>query len=460
MTGVELGENITWYLTCMEQGELLAAQGRWADAAGWFGDAVAADPLSAEAHNNLGSALGRQKQFDRAARHFLHAVGLRPTEAWLWANLGMVYMDLADFTRAEEAFREAVARQRDNAKAHLGLGHAHAEFCRFDEALAAYERALEIDPDYADAHFSRALVLLALQRYREGWQEFEWRWRITGAAPRLLDRPMWDGSPLAGRTILLWGEQGHGDQIQFLRYVPLVQQMGGKVIVECKRPLVPLAEHIAETVVARGDDLPHYDTQCPFMSLPLLLNMRSLADIPPAPYLPVPLAGTSASEIQEDWRQRIRGPGLKVGLNWQGSTDHPELDQLRSVPFQALAPLLNVPGVSFYSVQFGPARAQLTSNVTDLGKDFDPSSFTDLAGALANLDLLITVDSAPAHLAGALGVPVWIALPKRPDWRWLLHGPTSPWYPTARLFRQHHIKEWGPVFSEMAAALERVAKGG
>ncbi len=285
-----------------------------------------------------------------------------------------------------------------------------------------------------------------------GWPEYEWRWRRQDASPPALTQPLWDGSSLQGKSILLYPEQGLGDTLQFIRYAPLVKQTGATVIVQCQPPLLRLLATCAgiDRLLPEGADLPPFDVQAPLLSLPRILR-TTLASIPAnIPYL------SADPDLRARWRQSLSGVAdFKVGIAWQGNPGH-KRDRQRSVPLAAFAPLAEAPGVRLVSLQKGPGHEQLTElaerlRVLDLTDELE--DFADTAALLSNLDLVITVDTAVAHLAGAMGIPVWVALPIVPDWRWLLERQDSPWYPTMRLFRQTAWGDWAGVFERLTGAL-------
>jgi hypothetical protein len=298
--------------------------------------------------------------------------------------------------------------------------------------------------------------------FEQGWPSYEWRWKCKefGSMPPLR-APLWDGSPLDGRTILIHAEQGLGDTLQFIRYVPLVQQRGGRVIMMCQPPLMRLLAHCPgiERLIPHGETPPEIDLHVPLLSLPKLLGTTVESVPADGPYL------DADSDLVEIWRHRLAAyPGFKIGIAWQGNPKF-RLDRIRSIPLAQFAPLADVPGVHLLSLQKGAGGEQLAAPerrfpVTDLGCQLDETTgaFMDTAAVMKNLDLVITSDTSIAHLAGALGVPVWVALNDVPDWRWLLNRDDSPWYPPMRLFRQRRTGHWEDVFDRIAEALrERLA---
>jgi hypothetical protein len=321
---------------------------------------------------------------------------------------------------------------------------------RFEEACRSFQQAIRLGYAEPDAGLNLALALLTLGRLPEGWPWYESRWQHWGA--RHLPQPFWDGSPLDRRTILLHGEQGLGDTIQFLRFAPLVKERGGTVVLVCQPALVGIASSCAgiDTVVPMDAALPAFDVQAPLMSLPRIFGTR-LETIPAK----VPYLHAEPARV-DHWRKELSHPArFKVGMVWKGS--HVKAGRLRSAPLAAFAPLARVPGVALYSLQTGEGSERLACvdfPITDLGSRSVP--LDNLAAILRNLDLLVSVDTAPAHLAGALGVPVWLALRSPPDWRWFLDRSDSPWYPATTLFRQQRTGDWTSVFETMADALQRL----
>ena len=442
--------------THYQLGNLLREAQRPAEAEASYRAVLSLQPDHHQAHNNLGAALGELGRFEEAAEHFRRATELKPDYAESHANLGHALRAIGRPEYAEVACRRALAIAPGFATAHLNLGLALQDLGKLDESLAEFRAAEVAQPDYAKAIASEAIVLLQRGDLAAGWEKYEARWRIGDLPPRNFEQPQWRGEPLAGRTILLHAEQGFGDAIQFLRYVPLVAARGGKVVVEVRKPLIPLTARIAGIdVVARGERLPPFDVQCPLMSLPLAFA-TTLDTIPATiPYL------TPAPERAAYWRNRIDvASGLKVGLVWAGSTVHRN-DRHRSIPFDALSSLLTVEGTRWFSLQVGPRAADLAARkgltVADLAPEL--GDFGETAAVIAALDLVITADTAVAHLAGALGKPAWVMLSFASDWRWMVGRDDSPWYPSMRLFRQPHLGDWASVAASVRAALaERAAQ--
>jgi len=324
------------------------------------------------------------------------------------------------------------------------------------EAIACYRVALRHDPDCAAAHLALAHSLLLTGNFEQGWEEFEWRWRAGGISPCPFSQPLWDGSPIEGRTILLWAEQGLGDTIQFIRYAALLERGGARVVVECQPGLAGLLETVpgVEKVVPFRSPLPDFDVQAPLQSLPRILCTR-LETIPAqVPYL------SADPELVERWGPPIAAfEGFKVGLTWAGNPSQVN-DRARSLTLAQLAPLARIPGVALFGLQLGLQAAELHSpppgliltNLVD-----ESSQISDTAAIIMNLDLVISVDTMVAHLAGALGRPAWTLLSFSPSDRWLLGREDSPWYPTMRLFRQPRPGDWQSVLERVAEALKHAA---
>jgi tetratricopeptide (TPR) repeat protein len=421
-----------------------------------FRRALELKPDYVDALNNLGLALTELGKPGEAAVVLQQAERLKPDHAEALNNLGLALADQGQFEEAIAAYDRSLRVNPHYAEAHTNLGSAYKEQGRLEEAIACYDYALWLQPDAASTHWNRSLARLQQGDYERGWAEYEWRWRRKRARRRPFSQPAWDGAPLEGRTMLLYMEQGLGDMIHFIRYAPLVKERGGSVVVECPDILLRLFAGMAgiDQLVAEGSELPPFDVHAPLMSLPCLLGTR--LDTVPAdvPYLAVP------AELVERWRGWLAGyVTYKVGIVWQGNPHH-KWDRYRSVRLADFAPIAAVPGVELISLQKGDAADALRSHhrsfrVTELPAPQDPESgtFAETAAVMKNLDLIVTVDTAVAHLAGALALPVWVALSTIVDWRWQLERADTPWYPTMRLFRQETLGKWGPVFARMADEL-------
>ncbi|HXE53967.1 MAG TPA: tetratricopeptide repeat protein [Tepidisphaeraceae bacterium] len=478
---------------------VLSALGRPDDAIASYQRAVALDPALAEAWNNLGAVLAREGRAQEAVDPLRRAAALRPQSVGTWFNLGAALNDAGRFEESAAAFRRVIELQPDHVEARTSLGnvlwelgrlpqameHLHealrlrADFpealvnlanCVADErhtqeAIELYQKAMHSPEHEAAARYNLGLLMLREGKLAEGFELYEARRKLQKLrCGRDFPQPRWGGGRLEGRTILLHAEQGLGDTIQLIRYVPMVIARGGRVIVQCQPPLRRLLEGQCEIerLVSEGEPLGLFDVHCPLMSLPQALG-TTLDSIPAdVPYL-------FANPIQIDrWRDMLSNEpaGLRVGVAWAGNPENRN-DWRRSIPLSTLAPLGQVPCVRFHSIQKGePAKQAQCPPSGMIVKDWSDqlADFVDTAALIANLDLVISVDTAVAHLAGAMGTPVWLLLPKRADWRWMLDRDDSPWYPTMKLFRQKEAGQWGEavervknrllVFSSSVARVE------
>jgi len=399
-------------------GAALAGLGRDGEALAAYESAVVADPANAEAHYNRGILLHRQGRMEQAA----------------------------------EAYARALSHRAAYPEACNNLGIALRELGRLDPAIASYRAAIALAPGHAEAHHNLGMALLEAGDLAEGWVEHEWRLAVGVTEPRRFDRPRWRGGDIAGKTVLVWAEQGYGDTINFARYLPLVAARGARVVFEVHPPLRRLLAGI-DRLVVRGEALPPFDLHAPLLSLPLLCGTRSIAAIPAAvPYL------EADSALVAQWRERFRGMARPlVGLAWAGNPEQHN-DRNRSVPVAAVARWLRgLPSPSqpskggrgtIVSLQVGQAAPPGIVDVAPLLTDF-----AETAAAMRALDLVVTVDTSVAHLAGALAVPVWTLLCFAPDWRYFRTRADCPWYPTMRLFRQAAPGDWDGVLARVAAEL-------
>ncbi len=452
-------------------------------------DIIKAGP-SAESYYTLGVFLQEKGFFDEAVLHYQKAISVNPNFIEAHFNMGVAYQQLGEHEKAILAYQQVIALNSENPKAHLNLGIAFKELGLYEEALKSLKTALKIKPDYAmalynlgnvylakgqyneamdyykktisidqeyaEAHWNIALLNLLSGNFKEGWQGYEWRWKLGNlAVKKNFNKPEWDGSDINGKTILIYTEQGFGDTIQFIRYVPLIAKQNAKVIIECEKELIALLRNVEGVydIFPKESKLPDFDFHCPLLSLPLKFN-TTIDTIPSQiPYINVD------AELMKKWRAKIPANSkLNVGLTWAGN---PELrrDYNRSCSFDDLSPLLNIPDINFYSLQKGEAFYQILNNpegIKVLNYTDELNDFADTAALIQNLDLVISVDTAVAHLAGALGRPVWTLLPFVPDWRWMLDREDSPWYPTMRLFRQPSIGDWKSVIERVKDELKKL----
>ena len=421
--------------------------------------ALAGDPHDIAALNIRGRILARLHRYEEAIESYDAALQAAPEDAETLSNRGAALAELGRFDDAFASYQAALRIDPEFVPAYLKQGNTCVTLNRMSEALANYEAALARDPQHADAQFNEALARLCVGDFRTGWAKYERRWRHPKFAARRVSfpRPIWRGeTAIAGKTILLCAEQGMGDAIQFARYAPMVAALGAKVLLGVYRPLVGLLASVpgVSAVIADGETLPDFDLYCMLLSLPLAFRTE-LATIPSqVPYIRPDQA------LIEEWRPRVPNNGrLRVGVCWAGSTAH-VADRRRSIPLDQFATLLAVPGIDFVSLQkdVDVPQAVVLRNlgVTQLGDDF--RDFADTAAVVALLDLVITVDTSVAHLAGAMGKAVGMLVAFSPDWRWMLDRTDTPWYPTMRLFRQSAIGDWRGPLARLRAELMGVAR--
>jgi tetratricopeptide (TPR) repeat protein len=404
----------------------------------------------AEAHQVLGHILSDLGRPEEAIAAYGDALRYKPDLPDLYNNLGLALRQAHRPDEALAAFQQAVKRAPRDAQAHSNLAGMLKETAHLAGSEAKYREALRLQPDDPVLHLNLGVVLLLAGRFAEGWQEYEWRFRAGAARLPPSTQPLWTGEDLAGRTLLIRAEQGLGDTIQFCRYLPLAVRRG-RVVFEAQPGLKRLLHNVLVDVPAVnvGDPLPRFDVYCPLLSLPRLLGMEA----PLPPYL------TAEPGLVAEWRHRIGTEGCKIGIAWQGNPAA-AAERGRSIPLREFLPLAGIPGVRLISLQKHHGLEQLADaprelRIERLGEAFDagPDAFVDTAAAMQCLDVVITSDTAVAHLAGALGRPVWVGLQHVPDWRWLLEGEGCRWYPTMRLFRQSSPGDWGSVMARIAERL-------
>jgi hypothetical protein len=409
----------------------------------------------AEAQLNLAAVFEDQGRLEEAADGLQRLLRMKPDYVQALSNLGSVLKKLGRLTEARRCLEKALELKPDFSEAHNNLGAVLEQMGCWEGAASRYQTALRWQPDLVEAHMNLSMLWLLTGEFERGWKEHEWRWKKKGTAPRACGRPLWDGAPLEGRTILLQAEQGLGDTLQFIRYAAVVKQHGGRVVFECPARLAPLLRTVpgVDRLIDPGDPPPQCDVYAPLLSLPRILR-TTLASIPcQVPYLAVD------GGLVEAWRTRIGecAGRRKIGLVWGGNPSNKN-DRNRSVPLRQFAPLAIAPRLALFSLQRGPQAAELRSAPPGLEiADLEESAgqVTDTAAAILCLDLVITVDTMAAHLAGALGRPVWLLLPFAPDYRWLLGREDSPWYPTMRLFRQPSPGDWLAVIRRVVEELHR-----
>lgn len=442
---------------CFNRGIALERLKRFDEALASYDRAISLRPNLAEALSNRSGVLRELGRFDEALASSDRALALQPNLTKALATRGSVLNGLKRFDEALMSYNRALMVRPDDAEVHYNRGHTLTSLKRFDEALASYDCAVSLRPDYAEAHWNEALLRLLIGDLSGGWAKYGWRWKGSSSSlsKRNFLQPLWLGEDtIRNKTILLHSEQGLGDAIQFCRYVPFVTARAAHVVFEVERPLQKLMSNFAGAahVICRGDPLPNFDIHCPLLSLPLAFGTR-LETIPSSvPYL------QASSQGSTNWATRL-GPKdrPRVGLAWSGSAINTR-DGERSIGLRNLLPLLEVEA-RFVSLQkdvrsTDAALLKERSDILNFGDEI--RDFSDTAALISELDLVISVDTSVAHLAGAMGKPVWILVTHIPDWRWLLDRDDSPWYPTVQLFRQPRIDDWQSVIARVHEALSAV----
>lgn len=444
----------------LARGAAAAAAHRFVEAEAAYRGLLDHDPRDADALGNLGAVLNATGRHGAAERACRAALAVDVASWGAWANLGTALHQRQCYPEAVAAYAASLRLNPGNPAACTNLGVALVAQGHLAEALAIHEVAAALAPDDAEIRCNHALARLAAGDLVGGFALNEARWQAPGMAPHGMDAPAWDGADPAGRTILLHDEGGFGDTLQFVRYAPLLAARGAQVVLRVQPPLVRLLRRLpgVGAIVARGAALPRHDLHCPMLSLPHRFG-TSLDSVPAAaPYL------AADPEQVARWRDRLPAGTLRVGLVWAGAArpDMPlahAMDRRRSLPLPALAPLAAAASVRFVSLQLGPAAAETPPAGLDL---FDPTAaladFDDTAALVAALDLVISVDTAVAHLAAGLGRPVWLLNRYDSCWRWLAGRADSPWYPTMRLYRQPAPGDWQAVVREVARDLQAVVK--
>jgi tetratricopeptide (TPR) repeat protein len=425
--------------------------------------ALTVDPGYVNAYVNLGTLLKKCERYEEAETHFRRALTLQSHRADALCSLGYLLYRSQCVPEAMKLYRQALIVQPDYIDAYLNLGAALRDLHRVHEALKCCEHALAIMPERAEARLNHAILLLQLGRFKEGWREYEYRWQLDDVE-KMRAEMLWLGKEdLHGKSILLHAEQGHGDTLQFVRYASMVVARGARVYLLAQSSLKSLLESCdgVQQVFAHGEDLPSFDFQCPMMSLPMAFGTE-LDSIPAN----IPYLAARADKVIL-WQQRFGARAApRVGLVWAGEArQHDDgahaLDRQRSLHFDQLRSLLNIPGVQFYSLQIAnAAREQIAGDRRIIDFSTEIEHFEDTAALIQNLDLVITVDTSVAHLAGAVGRQVWLLDRYSPCWRWLTDRDDSPWYPQMRIFRQASPGDWGGVILRVQQALTAVANRG
>jgi tetratricopeptide (TPR) repeat protein len=434
-------------------GEYLRHAGRLEESGVSFRRAIEMRGDDAGFHNGLGVTLIESREIEAAIGEFQTAVGLSGDHAQARNNLAGVLREAGRLDEALAEVKRAIELQPGMFAAYNHLGLVLFDQGKYPEAIEAYLHAIALKPDYAKAHTNLSQAYLVLGDYPRGWEEYEWRVGVASiVGTRKFDRPRWDGKEAAGKTIFVHTEQGFGDMIQFVRFVPELIRRGARVILESPAELARIFQGFGE-VLKPGTVIPAHDVHCPLLSLAGIFGVRVESIPAPIPYL------KAEAGLVEQWKRRFDAGDkrMRVGIVWGGRATHTN-DRKRSMKLRQFGPLASVRRAAFYSLQKGAASAStpppglvLTDWTSELG------DFADTAALVENLDLLITADTAVAHLAGAMGKRVWVLVPKAPDWRWMLEREDSPWYPTMRLFRQKSAGDWDEVFERVREELEKAS---
>jgi tetratricopeptide (TPR) repeat protein len=438
-------------------GLILAALSRHEEALVCFEEALDHSAGYLNALRNRAASLKALARDEEALLAFAAIVATKDDDIDALNECGGLHMRLSRPDAAIACYDKALAIAPQVAELHINKGSALAASNRFDDALHSFAAAIAIAPGRAEAHYKASLIRLRVGDFRSGWRDYEWRWRCERTPiVRRVAAPLWLGErPIKGKTIFLLGEQGFGDTIQFIRYAPLVAALGATVLVDVPPQLREIAASVpgVSSVVCGAEPTPHVDYRCPLLTLPLSFQTE-VATIPAnVPYIRPP------EERVAKWRERLPQNGrLRVGLCWAGSPEHLN-DRNRSIAIERFAKVLSVPNLDFVSVQKEVNERQAAilheNNVVELGQDFQ--DFADTAAVLAQLDLLISVDTSVAHLAGAMGKPVALLLPWSPDWRWMHERTGTPWYPTMLFFRQATRGDWDGPFEQLYQELSALA---
>ncbi len=462
----------------------------------YFEKAIQLKPNYSKAYLNLAKTLQEKKENKKAIEIYLTYLQHNPNDSTVYRHLGSAYRSLNQFEKAIETFRTAYALQPKDTTIMLELANTLTILNQLDEALGLYQKVLlikptttaafynisyvlkrqgyvkeaiellqkiiEKNPNHAQAHFSLGLSYLTLGNFEDGWQEYEWRWETHGKTPNKFSKPLWDGSNLQNKTILICAEQGLGDTFQFIRYAQSIKRMGATILFQSQSPLInilSLCDYL-DFVISRDKQLPDFDFHVPLMTLPLIFKTHEETIPAEIPYL------HADPKLVEYWKEKLSADkNFKIGLCWQGNANYStqflrQVVAAKSISVKLFEPLSQVPGISLYSLQKIHGTNQLKELdgslvIYDFGPDFDTTNgrFMDTAAIIKNLNLVITVDTSICHLSAALGTPTWIMLPEPSDWRWMLNRTDTPWYPNARLFRQPSPGDWKNVIQQIVQAL-------
>lgn len=447
-------------------GRLYAKKADYQNALNFLGTALTIAPHNFEVHHYLGRTFQKMNNMERALEQFQNASTINPTDITNLLKIGNLYNILNKTDDALNTYMQVLEINPTFYAAMYNIGYTLKRQGHLRQAINIYKKILEQKPDYALVHFSLATAYLTLGDFANGLPEYEWRWKISCEKPKPFTQPVWNGSDPTNKSILVYGEQGLGDTLQFIRYAQLIKQRGGTVIVEAQKPLVPILKlcPYIDQVITQDEILPHFDFHIPLMSLPLMFN-TTVDTIPNTiPFLYADKA------LVTSWRKRIPQNKFKIGICWHGNDRHLNqplqlITEAKSIELKQFAPIGNIEGVSLYSLQKIDALDEISLiknsfilNTFDDTFDNDNTHgrFMDTAAVIANLDLIIGVDAAVALLAGGLGAPTWILLSQPADWRWFENHTTTPWYPNVRLFRQKNSGNWEAVIQEVVTEIKKL----
>ncbi len=431
-------------------------EGKLIEAKNIYEKILAVFPDNSNALHLLGLIEYQQGNYKDAIYKIEKAIKVLPESAIYYGNLGMIYDSLGDYEASERYFEKALQldpHYNKASSAHYNLGIFNVNKMNFREALEHYNSAIQIDKNFYDCYWNRGLLLLLLGIFKEGWEDYEFRFKKKSPTDtRHLSGSRWEGCSLEGKRILVIAEQGFGDCIQFVRYLDLIKKNGGHIILECKKELKSLFECLTsvDEFIEKGEkDITklNYDYYIHLMSLPYLFKTNLNNIIDNTPYI------KAKAELVQKFKSEMNREGFKVGIVWSGNPNQDKNDS-RSIPYEKFKVLKNISGIELYSLQKGNARKEADDGIIDLSEKIN--DFADTAAIIENLDLVITVDTSVAHLAGAMGKETWVLLSSIPDWRWMLNRKDSPWYKSIRLFRQSKQGDWDSVFEEVTRELRKL----
>ena len=443
----------------IESGNHFLKEKKWPEAVHCLQQALTVAPKNALVHALIAQSYNEQNQTTLARKGYFSAHELEPENIDYLYNLALYQQKKSQYSEAEEYYLKLLSKQPHHVNTLANLGRLYQDTNRPELALHYYEKDLKLRPEDPDSHFNLAFIHLLTGNYDAGWREYEWRFKRPAAKrtyPHTFQQPRWQGDYFHGKTLLVHGEQGFGDNLQFMRYLPLVKRLGGTVYFEAPQSLAPLIKDFPgiDQLLIYDPERPTdelFDYYIPLLSLPLLFKTKSDSIPPVEPPLKAPL------KLYEKWKQQLASPKIKIGLVWGG---HLMPDPLRSCSAKGFRPLCELPGFDFYGLQTGkPAsESQTLADTPGFRQNLGPKlkNFADTAAVISNLDLIITIDTATAHLAGAMGHPVWVLLPFAPDWRWFLERSDSPWYPSMRLFRQPEPGNWRQTIKKIRNSLQLI----